>query len=198
MKRLLANVLSLCRRYRFGRWIHDRTPKVRPKTLLKELTPSMMNSGYTSGLSPHSMMLSISTYTMAASRPQVDYPPAHAHMAGDRRAVMAAVDDEVMDFGFSADRFIDRGIENIVCFRGALRFAQIGGIVLAGAHIKRAGAGHTQTIAGFAQIVVRVVESKSHNHYHCVEVLVSKVRRSDSNETHINHLGIIDKVQDVI
>ena len=66
---------------------------------------------------------------------------------------MAAVDDEVMALGFSADRFIDGGIEKIVGFRGAQRFAQVGGVLLAEAHIERAGAGHAHAIARFAEIV---------------------------------------------
>lgn len=37
-------------------------------------------------------------------------------MAGDRRAPMAASDDEVMPVGFSPDRFIDGAIEKIVAF----------------------------------------------------------------------------------
>ena len=49
---------------------------------------------------------------------------------------MAAVDDEVMAPGFSADRFIDGGIEKIVGFRGAQRLAQVGGVFLAEAHIE--------------------------------------------------------------
>ena len=40
---------------------------------------------------------------------------------------MAAVGDEVMGPGFSADRFIDGGIEKIVGFRGVQRLAQVGG-----------------------------------------------------------------------
>src|SRR5437764_13323604 len=74
-------------------------------------------------------------------------------MAGDRRTPMAAVNDEVMALGFSANCFIDGGIEQIVGFRGAQRFAQVGGVLLTEAHIERAGARYSHAIAGFAEIV---------------------------------------------
>jgi len=74
-------------------------------------------------------------------------------MAGDRRTPTAAVDDEVVALGFSADRFIDGGIEKIVGFRGAQRFAQVGGVLLTEAHIERAGAGHSYAIARFTEIM---------------------------------------------
>ena len=66
---------------------------------------------------------------------------------------MTAVDDEVVALRFSADRFIDGGIEKIIGFRGAQRFAQIGRVFLAETHIECAGAGHPHAIAGFAEIM---------------------------------------------
>src|SRR5947209_3246289 len=74
-------------------------------------------------------------------------------MAGQRGAAVAAIDDEVVALGLAADRLVDRGKEQIVGFRGAQWFAQIGRVFLAETHIKRAGAGHPHAIAGFAEIM---------------------------------------------
>ena len=38
----------------------------------------------------------------------------HAHMAGERRALVAAVDDEIVALGLARDRFVDRGVQQIV------------------------------------------------------------------------------------
>src|SRR5579863_7564450 len=74
-------------------------------------------------------------------------------MAGDRRALMTAIDDEVMALGLPADRFIDGGIEKNVGFRGSQRSAQIGSVLLAEAHVERARASDPHAIAGFAEIM---------------------------------------------
>src|SRR5437762_1831993 len=68
------------------------------------------------------------------------------HMPRQRRPLMSAVDDEIMALGLTRDRFFDRGIDEVVTFGGAQRRAQVGGILLAEAHVKRAGAGQPYTI----------------------------------------------------
>src|SRR6266540_1546518 len=66
---------------------------------------------------------------------------------------MAAVDDEIVALGLARDRLRDGRIEQIVAFGGAQRGAQISGVFLTEAHVKRTGAGHPHPIAGFAEIV---------------------------------------------
>jgi hypothetical protein len=53
-------------------------------------------------------------------------------MAGERRPLMAAVDDEIVALGLARDRFRYGGIEQVVAFGGAQRGAQIGGVFLTG------------------------------------------------------------------
>ena len=67
--------------------------------------------------------------------------------------LMAAVDDEIVALGLARDRLLDRAIEEFVALRRAQRRAQVGGILLAEAHVERAGAGHAHAVAGFAEIV---------------------------------------------
>src|SRR6202042_2308398 len=74
--------------------------------------------------------------------------PGHAHMARERRPAMAAIDDEVVALGFSPNRLVDRGKQKIVAFGCAQRLAQVGGILLAEAHIEGAGAGDAHPGAG--------------------------------------------------
>src|SRR5208282_6517620 len=50
-------------------------------------------------------------------------PPGHAHVAGQRRALVAAVDDEIVTLGFSQNRLVDGGKQQIVAFGGAQRLA---------------------------------------------------------------------------
>src|SRR5215475_9506870 len=79
--------------------------------------------------------------------------PGDAHMARQRRALVAAVDHEVMAFGLAGDRLIDGVVEQVVALRGTQHAAQVGGIVLAEAHEQRARAGDAHAVAGFAEIV---------------------------------------------
>ena len=44
-------------------------------------------------------------------------------------------------------------VQQVVAFRGPQRCAQIGGILLAQAHIERAGAGQPHPVAAFAEIM---------------------------------------------
>src|SRR5687768_1529704 len=66
---------------------------------------------------------------------------------------MPPVDDEIVSPGLARDGLSDRGVEQVVALRRAQRAAQIGGILLAEAHVKRAGASHPHPIAGLAEIV---------------------------------------------
>src|SRR6266702_4471938 len=74
-------------------------------------------------------------------------PAGHAHMAGDRGPVVAAIDDEIVAFRLAADRLADRRVERLVAFRLPQRCAQIGRILLSEAHIERAGTGQAHPIA---------------------------------------------------
>src|SRR5882724_7876212 len=76
-----------------------------------------------------------------------------AHVAADARAVVPAVDDEVMALRLQSNGAIDRGTEQGIVRRSPQRFAQIGGIFLAEAGVERAGAGDPHPIAGLAEIV---------------------------------------------
>src|SRR5262249_46760933 len=77
----------------------------------------------------------------------------HAHMARERRAAVAAVDDEIVAPGLARDRLVDRGVEQIVAFRSAQRRAQICGVLLSEAHVQRARAGDADAVAGLAEIM---------------------------------------------
>ena len=61
--------------------------------------------------------------------------PRHTHVAGHGGFVVAAVDDEVVALGLAADGFINGCTQKIIAFRGAERRAQVGGILLAQAHV---------------------------------------------------------------
>src|SRR5882757_2880986 len=76
-----------------------------------------------------------------------DSAAGHAHVARHRRALGAAVDDEVVALRLAQDRGVDRGVDEIVALGGAQRRAQVGGVFLPEAHIKRAGAGEPHAIA---------------------------------------------------
>ena len=80
-------------------------------------------------------------------------PAGDAHVPREGRPLVAAVDDEIVALGLARNRFVDGGEEEVVALGGAQRLAQIGGILLAEAHIQRAGAGDAHAIAGFAEIV---------------------------------------------
>src|SRR5438034_1825425 len=74
-------------------------------------------------------------------------------MASDGGPVVAAVDDEIMPLGLAVDRGADRGFERLVALGLAQRGAQIRRIFLAEAHIQRAGAGQSDAVAAFAEIM---------------------------------------------
>src|SRR5476649_133511 len=76
-----------------------------------------------------------------------------AHVAADARAVVPAVDDEVVALGLQADGAIDGRAEQVIVGGGAERFAQIGGIFVAETGVQRAGAGNPHPVAGFTEIV---------------------------------------------
>src|SRR6187431_1326682 len=77
----------------------------------------------------------------------------HAHMSGQSGALVTAVDDEVVALGLPCDGVVDRGVEGVVGLRRAERRPEIRGILLAEAHIERAGAGDADAVAGFAEVV---------------------------------------------
>src|SRR5918994_7098452 len=64
-----------------------------------------------------------------------------AHVSRQRGPLMASVDNEIVPLGLAGDGLVDRGIQKVVALGGAQRRAQIGSILLAEAHIERAGAG---------------------------------------------------------
>src|SRR5262245_45300208 len=74
-------------------------------------------------------------------------------MPRDRRPLVAAVDDEVVALGLAGNRFVDGSVEQAIGFRRAQRRAQIGRILLAEAHVERAGTGDTHAVTGLAEIV---------------------------------------------
>src|SRR5262245_60473367 len=79
--------------------------------------------------------------------------PGHAHMARHGGGSMAAIDDEVMAFGFAADGLMDRRLQHVVSLAGAHGLAQVGVVILAEAHIEHAGASQPHAVAAFAEIV---------------------------------------------
>src|SRR5207342_1371175 len=77
----------------------------------------------------------------------------HAHVAWQCRALMVAIDHEIMPFGLSCNRFIDCGIQETIAFRRAEWTTEVGVVVLAKAHIQHTGTSDPDSIAGFAKIV---------------------------------------------
>src|SRR6185369_109200 len=77
----------------------------------------------------------------------------HAHVAADARAVMPAVDDEVVALRLQPDGAVDRSRQQIVVRGGSQRPAQIGGILVAEAGVQRAGAGDPYSVTGLAEIM---------------------------------------------
>src|SRR5690606_6017670 len=53
----------------------------------------------------------------------------------------------------AANRFIDRAGDGLVPFGRAQRRAEVGGVFLTKAHVEGAGAGETNAVAAFAEIV---------------------------------------------
>src|SRR5512140_3446809 len=76
-----------------------------------------------------------------------------AHMAADARAVVPAIDDEVVALRFQADGAVDRRAEEVVGGGGPERFAQIGGILVAETGMQCPGTGDPDPIAGLAEIM---------------------------------------------
>ena len=60
---------------------------------------------------------------------------------------MAAVNYKIMPLRLSRDRIVDGAEQKVIGFRCTQRFAQIGGVFLAEAHIERAGASDSHAIA---------------------------------------------------
>ena len=81
------------------------------------------------------------------------HPPVTLMWRDDGRPVVAAVDDEIVALGLARDRLADRRLERLVALRLAQRRAQIGGVLLAEAHIERAGAGQPDAVAALAEIM---------------------------------------------
>ena len=76
-----------------------------------------------------------------------------AHMAGYGWRFGTAIDNEVVAFWLAANGFINRCIKGSVVAIGTKRFAQVCIVILPKAHIQHAGAGHTNAIARFAEIM---------------------------------------------
>ena len=77
----------------------------------------------------------------------------HAHMTADARPIVAAINNEIVALGLEADGAVDRCTQEIVIGRGAERLAQIGGIFLTEAGMKRARAGNADPVAGLAEVM---------------------------------------------
>ena len=74
-------------------------------------------------------------------------------MTRNRGLRVNAVDDEIMPLGLAGDGGVERFMQKFVGRRCAQRRPQIGRVILAKAHVKRSGAGHTHAIAAFAKIM---------------------------------------------
>src|SRR5436190_1824622 len=80
-------------------------------------------------------------------------PAGHAHVPRHRGLLVLAVDDEVVALGLARDRLVDCRLEELVSLRGAERRAEVGGVLLAEAHVERARAGDADAVAALAEIV---------------------------------------------
>src|ERR1700680_515330 len=79
--------------------------------------------------------------------------PRHAHVPGERRAAVAAIDDEIVPLGLARNGFADGCVKRLVALGSPQGRAQIGGILLPEAHVKGAGAGEADAVAGLAEIM---------------------------------------------
>jgi hypothetical protein len=70
-----------------------------------------------------------------------------AHVAPQRRLLMATVNHEIMAFGLAHDRLVDCLIQELVVFRGAQRASQVSGIILTKTHVKSSSAREPDAIA---------------------------------------------------
>lgn len=77
----------------------------------------------------------------------------HAHMARQCRSLMSAIDHEIMPLRLSCNRLIERAMQEIIASRGAEWTTEVGGVVLAEAHVKRTGASYAHSVAGFTEIM---------------------------------------------
>src|SRR5258708_34776536 len=77
----------------------------------------------------------------------------NAHVAADARAVVPAVDDEVVALWLQADGAVDREAEQLIVGGRPQRLAQIGGILVAEAGMQGPGAGDPHPVAGLAEIM---------------------------------------------
>src|SRR5207249_3227000 len=76
-----------------------------------------------------------------------------AHMAAHGRRRMATIDDEIVPFGLACNRLGDGLVEEFVALRRAQGRAQVGGVLLAQAHVERAGAGQPYAVAALAKVM---------------------------------------------
>ena len=84
---------------------------------------------------------------------QPDLTAGHAHVAGQCRPVVPAINHEIMSFRFARDCLVNCGMQKLVAFRSAQRIAEIGGVILAEAHVQRAGAGNAHAITRFTEVM---------------------------------------------
>src|SRR3546814_16794583 len=61
--------------------------------------------------------------------------------------------DTTLFRSLAADRLEDRGVEQLVALALAQRRAQVGGVLLAQAHVERAGAGQPHAVAAFTEVM---------------------------------------------
>lgn len=66
---------------------------------------------------------------------------------------VVAIDDEVMAFRLAGDRLIYSRGQGGWVFRGSQNPAQVGRVVLAEAHVERAGAGESDAVAALTEIM---------------------------------------------
>ena len=70
-----------------------------------------------------------------------------AHVAPQRRLLMATVNHEIMALGLAHDRRVDCLVQELVVFRGAQRTSQVSGIILTKTHVKSSSAREPNAIA---------------------------------------------------
>src|SRR5215510_5009666 len=74
-------------------------------------------------------------------------------MTSDCRLGMPAIDDEIVALGLAADRLMDGRLQEIVALARPQRRAQVGGVILAEAHVERTRAGEPHAVAALAEIM---------------------------------------------
>ena len=82
----------------------------------------------------------------------------------------AAFNDEIVTFWFASYRFVYGDFQGLVAFGGAERGTQIGSVILAQAHVKRARTGEPHAVTAFAEIMQTGTRKRLNEYFSLAEM----------------------------